>query len=218
MRQLNNLFLFSLRSLVKTFFKIFFIYQPLGLLLLSNFCKCIKFTGICCVVMCATREKEWKNRDPNSFHYRPERSSRRQSCLCSVQKVYLRVAGQKSVCSCCWSSTHPLCLLVQRWLGLLPSLCLLHHLEWIPGCIDERGSFCDPLVGCIAKCIEAPTARERIDVSVTFSRFGDSAGWQGQTRSLEAGGSGAWVTVDFYSSISFARWKPRTEGFVMVLC
>lgn len=42
----------------KTFFKIFFIYQPLGLLLLNNFCKCISFTGICCVVIHAAREKE----------------------------------------------------------------------------------------------------------------------------------------------------------------
>lgn len=43
---------------LKTFFKIFFIYQPLGLLLLNNFHKCISFTGICCVVMCAAGEKE----------------------------------------------------------------------------------------------------------------------------------------------------------------
>lgn len=43
---------------LETFFKIFFIYQPLGLLLLNNFCKCISFTGICCVVIRAAREKE----------------------------------------------------------------------------------------------------------------------------------------------------------------
>lgn len=41
--------------------------------------------------------------------------------------------------------------------------------------------------------------------------------WE-QRCNLEAGGSGAWVMVDFYSAISFTRWKPRTEGFVMVLC
>lgn len=43
---------------LQTFFKIFFIYQPLGLLLLNNFCQCISFTGICCVVIRAAREKE----------------------------------------------------------------------------------------------------------------------------------------------------------------
>ncbi|KAK4821646.1 hypothetical protein QYF61_026507 [Mycteria americana] len=37
------------------------------------------------------------------------------------------------------------------------------------------------------------------------SRAWGLAGWREQTHSLEAGGSGAWVMVDFYSSIGFAR-------------
>lgn len=60
-------------------------------------------------------------------------------------------------------------------------------MEWLPGCIDERGSFPNPVVGCIAKCMWAPTARERTDVAVsitsTFSRLGDSVGTEVQLRS-----------------------------------
>ena len=41
-------------------------------------------------------------------------------------------------------------------------------------------SFRDPVAGCVAKCMWAPTARERTHVSVsmtsTFSRLGDSQG------------------------------------------